>query len=57
LRIALRSTPNNGIPSLANFRYLVVAFYRLSHPLRERLGVLGALNMGRCIKKYYNVLS
>jgi hypothetical protein len=62
LRIALglmRSTPNNclgvlsGIPPLAerfaylNFRYLVAAFYRLGHPLRERLGMLGALNMGR----------
>jgi hypothetical protein len=43
------STPNNclgvlsGIPSLAerfeylNFRYLVAAFCRLGHPLRERL--------------------
>jgi hypothetical protein len=64
LRISLGlmgSTPNNclgvlgGIPPLAeriaywNFRYLVAAFYRLDHPLRERLGVLGALNMGRCV--------
>jgi hypothetical protein len=69
LRIALGlmgSTPNNclgvlsGIPSLAerftylNFRYLVAAFYRLGHPL---LGLLGALNMGRCIKRYSDVLS
>jgi hypothetical protein len=61
LRIALglmRSTTNNclsvlsGIPPLAEglaylkFRYLVAAFYRLG----ERLRVLGALNMGRCIK-------
>jgi hypothetical protein len=65
----MRSTPNNclgvlsGIPPLAesfaylNFRYLVAAFFRLGHPLRERLGVLGALNMGRCIKGYSNVSS
>jgi hypothetical protein len=63
------STPNNclgvlsGTPPLAerftyfNFRYLVAVFYRLSQPLRERLGVLGALNMGRCIKEYSDVLS
>jgi hypothetical protein len=72
LRIALGllgSTPNNclvvlsGIPPLAetfaylNFRYLVTDFYRLDHPLRERLGVLGAQNMGRCIKGYSDVLS
>jgi hypothetical protein len=72
LRIALglmRSTQNNclgvlgGIPSFAerfaylNFRYLVAAFYRLGHPLRENLGVLGALNMGRCIGGYSDVLS
>jgi hypothetical protein len=72
LRIALGlmgSTPNNclcvldGIPPLAErfaylkFRYLVAAFYRLGHPLRERLGVLGALNMGRCIRGYSDVLS
>jgi hypothetical protein len=72
LRIALgliRSTPNNclgvlgGIPPLAerftylNFSYFVAAFYRLGHPLRERLEVLGALNMGRCIggiPKFYH---
>jgi hypothetical protein len=72
LRIALglmRSTPNNclgvlsGIPPLAerftylNFSYLVAAFYRLGYPLRERLGVLGALNLGHCIKGYSDVLS
>jgi hypothetical protein len=72
LRIALGlmgSTSNNclgvlsGIPPLAerfaylNFRYLVAAFYRLGHPFRERLGVLGALNMGRCIGGYSDVLS
>jgi hypothetical protein len=63
------STPNNclgvfsGIPPLAekfaylNFRYLVAAFYRLGQPLRERLGVLGALNMGRYIRGYSDVLS
>jgi hypothetical protein len=39
------------------FRYLVAAFYRLGHPLRKRLGVLEALNMGRCIKGYFDVLS
>jgi hypothetical protein len=44
------STPNNclgvlsGIPPLGerftnlNFRYLIATFYRLGHPLRERLG-------------------
>jgi hypothetical protein len=72
LRIALvlmGFTPNNcldvlsGIPPLAerfsylNFRYLVAAFYRLGHPLRERLGVLGALNMGCCIGGYSDDLS
>jgi hypothetical protein len=63
------STLNNclgvlsGIPSLAarfaylNFRYLVAAFYRLGDPLRERFGELGALNMSRCIKGYFDVLS
>jgi hypothetical protein len=40
-----------------NFKYLVAAFYRLGHPLRERLGVLGALNMGHCIGGYSDVLS
>jgi hypothetical protein len=30
---------------------------RLGHPLRERLEVLGALNMGHCIGGYSNVLS
>jgi hypothetical protein len=62
-------TPNNcldvldSIPPLAerfaylNFRYLVVAFYRLGHPFWEKLGVLRALNMGRCIKGYSDVLS
>jgi hypothetical protein len=29
----------------------------LGHPLRKRLGVLGELNMGRCIKGYSDVLS
>jgi hypothetical protein len=72
LRIALGlmgSIPNNclsvlgGIPPLAErfayfkFRYLVVAFYQLGHPLRERLGVLGALNKGLCIVGYSDVLS
>jgi hypothetical protein len=72
LRIALGlmgSTPNNclgvlsGIPPLAerfaylNFRYCVAAFYRLGHPLKERLRALGALNMIRCIGEYSDVLS
>jgi hypothetical protein len=60
------STLNNclgvlgGIPSLEeifaylNFRYLVAAFYRLGHPLRERLRVL---NMGHCVGRYSDVLS
>jgi hypothetical protein len=39
-----------------NFKYLVAAFYRLGHLLRERLGVLGALNMGHCIGGYSDVL-
>jgi hypothetical protein len=53
----------SGIPPLAerfpylNFRYLVAAFYRLGFSLRERLGVLGALNMSRCIKRHSDVLS
>jgi hypothetical protein len=63
------STPKNclgvlsGIPPLAerfaylNFRYLVAAFYRLGHLLRRRVGMLGALNMGRCIRGYSDVLS
>jgi hypothetical protein len=63
------STPNiylavlSGILPLAerfaylNFIYLVAAFYRLGHLLRERLGMLGTLNMGRCIKGYFDVLS
>jgi hypothetical protein len=65
LKIALGlmgSIPNNclavlsGIPTLAErfaylyFRYVYAAFCLLSHPLRERLGKLGALNMGCCIK-------
>jgi hypothetical protein len=72
LRIALdlmRSTSNNclgvlgGISSLVdrfaylNFRYFFVAFYRLGHPLKERLGLLRALNMGCFIKGYSCVLS
>jgi hypothetical protein len=72
LRIALGlmgSTPNNclgvlsDIPPLAerfaylNYRYLVAAFYQLGHPLRERLEKLGALNKGRCIERYSDVLS
>jgi hypothetical protein len=53
----------SGIPALTerfaylNFRYLVAAFYRLGHLLRERLGVLGALNMSRHIRGYSDVLS
>jgi hypothetical protein len=63
------STPNNclsalsGIPPLAerfvylNFRYLVAAFCRLGLPFREKLEVLGALNIGYCIGGYSDVLS
>jgi hypothetical protein len=63
------STLNNclgvisGIPPLTerfaylNFRCFVPAFYRLGHPFKERLRVLGALNMGRGIKGYSDVLS
>jgi hypothetical protein len=40
-----------------NFRYLFAAFYRLGHPLRERLGVLRALSLSYCIKEYSDVLS
>jgi hypothetical protein len=36
--------------------FLVAAFYRLGHFLRERLGLPGALNMGRCIGGYSDVL-
>jgi hypothetical protein len=61
------STPDDGVLSgipppaerfaYLNFRYLVAAFCRLGHLLRERLGVLGALNMGRCVRGYSDVLS
>jgi hypothetical protein len=33
------------------------SLYRLDHPLREKLKVLEALNMGRCIGGYSDVLS
>jgi hypothetical protein len=63
------ATPNNflgvlsGIPPLAerfaylNFRCLVAAFYRLDHPLRERLGVLGCwtwVAASKDISKFYH---
>jgi hypothetical protein len=35
----------------------VAAFYRWGHPLMERLEVLRALNMDRCIKGYSDILS
>jgi hypothetical protein len=44
--------PLAGRLAYLNFRYFLAAFYRLGHPLRKRLGVLGALNMSRCIKGY-----
>jgi hypothetical protein len=53
----------SAIPPLAerfaylNFRYLVAAFCRWVHFLRKKLGVLGALNMGRYIRGYSDVLS
>jgi hypothetical protein len=61
LRIALGMmgcTPNNCLEifEYLNFRYLVAAFCRLGHPFREKLGVLGTLNIGRCIKGYSVVL-
>jgi hypothetical protein len=62
LHTHIRSSTIRNLPlaerfAYLNFRYLVAAFYRLGHPLRERLEVLGTLNMGRCIKKYSDVLS
>jgi hypothetical protein len=72
IRLALGlmcSTPKNslgflsGIPSLPerfvylNSRYLVAVFYRLGHPLREKLKDLRTMNMSRCIQGYSNVLS
>jgi hypothetical protein len=65
IRLALGlmcSTPNNnlgvlsGIPPLPerlvylNSRYLVAVFYRLGHPLREKLRDLATMNMSRCIQ-------
>jgi hypothetical protein len=53
----------SGIPPLPErfvylySRYLVAVFYRLSHPLREKLTDLGTMNMSRCIQGYDNVLS
>jgi hypothetical protein len=40
-----------------NSRYLVVVFYRLSHPLRGKLRDMGTMNMSRCYQGYSNVLS
>jgi hypothetical protein len=72
IRLALGlmcSTPNNtlevlsGIPPFPerfvylNSRYLVAVFYRLDHPLREKLKDLGTMNMSHCIQGYSNVLS
>jgi hypothetical protein len=39
-----------------NFRYLVVVFYRLDHPLKRRLETLRELNLDRCIAGYSDVL-
>jgi hypothetical protein len=38
------------------FLYLVAVFYRLGHPLREKLRDLGTMNMSRCIQGYSIVL-
>jgi hypothetical protein len=73
IRLALGlvcSTPTNslgvlsGIPPLPerfvylnSSRHLVAVFYRLGHPLREKLRDLGTMNMSRCIQGYSNVLS
>jgi hypothetical protein len=72
IRLALGlmcSTPNNslgvlsGIPPLPerfvylNSRYIVAVFYRLGHPLREKLSDLGTMNMSRSTQGYSNVLS
>jgi hypothetical protein len=71
IRLALGlmcSNPNNsqlvlsGIPPLPerfvylNFRYFVAVFYRLSHPLREKLRDLGTMNMSRfqCFVDVFN---
>jgi hypothetical protein len=40
-----------------NSIYLVAVFYRLGHPLREKLRDLGTMNMSRCIQGYSNVFS
>jgi hypothetical protein len=71
LRVALDlmgSIPNNCLGVLSgilplverfaylNIRYFVAAFYRLGHPLKERLGVLGVLGMGCYIRRYSAVL-
>jgi hypothetical protein len=57
-------TPNNSLRVLSaiaplaerfvylNFRYFVVVFYRLDHPLKRRLETLKELNMIRCIEGY-----
>jgi hypothetical protein len=61
--VAVNTNCQCGIPPLAekfaylNFRYHVAAFCRLDHPLREKLGVLRAQNIGRCIKGHSDVLS
>jgi hypothetical protein len=73
IRLALGlvcSTSNNslgvlsGIPPLPerfvylnSSRHLVAVFYRLGHPLREKLRDLGTMNMIRCIQGYSNVWS
>jgi hypothetical protein len=71
IRIALRlmySTPNNSLGVFSgkaplaerfvylNFRYLVVVFYRLDHPLKRRLETLRELNLSHCIAWYSDVL-
>jgi hypothetical protein len=64
IRIALGlmcSNPKNSLGVLSgmappaerfvylNFRYFMVVFYRLDHPLKRRLETLRELSLGRCI--------
>jgi hypothetical protein len=62
------STPNNSLWVLSgivpqaerfvylNFRYLVVVFYRLDHPLKRRLETLKEVNLSCCTVGYSDVL-
>jgi hypothetical protein len=59
------STPNNSLGGPQWYTTfagkiclleLVAVFYRLGHPLREKLRDLGTMNMSRCIQGYSDVL-